>query len=144
MSRVSRRAIAACALAIALVAAACDGSSGTPAASPPPSGALGPVTPDAAAEAVRGLCDMAGDPDRDAAATTFFDRSHQTLHVLAAAAEVADRAAAARLLEAKQAIEADLREPVLPEAFGDHLDALLDATRGALDAIGLDAPACPP
>ncbi len=143
MARVSRRAIAACALAVAVLTVSCGGSGEPPAPSPLPSGSLGPVTPDAASEAIRGLCDMAGATDRDTAAATFFDRSHQTLHVIAAATEVVDRASAAQLLLAKQAIEADLREPVLPEDFGDHLGALLEATRGALGAIGLEAPACP-
>jgi hypothetical protein len=139
---VSRRAIALLALALAVAAGACAGS-GDAGPSPFPSGSLGPVTPAAASEAIRGLCEMVGATDREAAATVFLDRSHQTLHVIAAATDVVDRAAGARLLEAKQVIEADLTEPVLPDGFGDDVAALIDATRGALDAIDLDAPACP-
>jgi hypothetical protein len=63
--------------------------------------------------------------------------------VIAAAVEEVDRAVAAELLEAKQAVEADLTEPVLPAGFPDHVGSLLDATRAALDTLGLDAPDCP-
>jgi ribosomal protein S18 acetylase RimI-like enzyme len=110
---------------------------------PPPSGALGPVTPGAAEEAVRGLCDLRTATDRVEAEATFLDRSHATLHVIAAATEVRDRGAAADLLEAKQRVEADLAGGDLRPGFAADVRALIDATRAALAAIGLDAPACP-
>jgi hypothetical protein len=135
------RALLSIALAIAF--ASCGGSpDAEPSPSPLPSGVLGVVTPEAAREAVEGLCDIAGETDRDAAATIFFDRSHQTLHVVAAATEVVDRTAAANLLIAKQAVEEDLRQPILPNGFAGDVEVLLGALREALATIGLDAPAC--
>jgi len=130
--------------AIALVAAACGsdgGGNGDP--STPPSGALGPVTDQAAAEAVRGLCALESTTDRAEAEATFLDRSHETLHVIAAATEGQDRAAAADLLEAKQRVEADLAGADLPPDFAADVWALIQATHAALEGIGLDAPACP-
>jgi hypothetical protein len=100
------------------------------------------VTQDAVDEAILGLCEIEGAIDRDAAEAVFADRSHQTLHVIAAATEVVDRGAAAGLLVTKQIVEADLSEPALPTEFAADVQALLEATRGALQAIGLDAPAC--
>jgi hypothetical protein len=140
---VSRRALACLLLVTVLAGSACGGSGGEAEPSPLPSGSLGPVTPAAAGEAVLGLCEIADASERDPALTTFLDRSHQTLHVIAAAAEVADRGAAADLLEAKQAVEADLAEPVLPEGFAEDVASLLEATRAALSAIGLPSPDCP-
>jgi hypothetical protein len=69
---------------------------------------------------------------------TFFDRVHQPLHELAADAARADRAAAARLLESKQALERDLAgdASLLPT----DLDRLLEATRRAIAATGRPAP----
>ena len=141
---VTRRAvIVVLALAAAVAGTACPGSGAAEAPSPLPSGSLGPVTPEAAADAVLGLCEISGATERDAAATTFFDRSHLTLHVIAAATEVADRGASADLLEAKQVIEAELADPVLPGSFGRDVRTLLAATRRALEAIGLGSPPCP-
>lgn len=130
-------------LACAMVAAAC-GSDGGESDDPSilPSGALGPVTPEAAAEAVRGLCDLESATDRAEAEATFLDRSHETLHVIAAATEVRDRDAAADLLEAKQRVEADLVDLDLPPGFAADVGALIQASRAALDVIGLDSPAC--
>jgi hypothetical protein len=130
-------------VALGVLLASCGGSpDAEPSPSPLPSGSLGVVTPHAASEAILGLCEVAVATDRDVAATVFFDRSHQTLHVVAAATEVVDRTAAANLLIAKQAVEEDLVRPVLPPSFARDAEALLSATRKALTAIGLDAPAC--
>lgn len=136
-----RRASASTLLVLALLAAACRSDGGD--AAPLPSGALGPVTPQAAHESVLGLCEIVDAADRAEAEATFLDRSHATLHVIAAATEVRDRAAAADLLEAKQRVEADLAGDGLPSGFGADVESLIESTRAALDAIGLDAPACP-
>jgi len=144
MAHVSGRAGALLVILVATVTTSCGdygGDDGEP--SPLPSGSLGPVTPNAADEAVLGLCEIVHATDRDSAAAAFADRSHQTLHVIAAATEEDDRAAAAGLLIAKQLVEADLSEPTLPEGFAGDVEALLVATRGALEAIGLAAPPCP-
>jgi hypothetical protein len=137
---VARRVAPTLLLVLALGANGCDRSpEGTA-----PSGSLGPVTAEAADGAVAGLCELPAATDLASANATFQDRSHQTLHVIAAAAEVVDRPAAAALLAAKQRVEADLAEAALPDGFGDDVEALIVATRAALEAIGLDAPACGP
>jgi hypothetical protein len=123
---------------LGLLAAACGGED-----EPTASGSLGPVTQADADRAVLALCETAEATDLAAAAAPFHNRAHQTLHAIAAATEGRDRAAAAGLLAAKQRVEADLAETDLPPGFADDVEALLGATRAALDAIGLDAPACP-
>jgi hypothetical protein len=107
-----------------------------------PSGSLGVITAGAAAEALDAECELRGVTDRDHANALFFDRAHQTLHVLAAATEVVDRVPAAGLLEAKQVVESDLGADALPETFSADVAGLLDATRRALQAVDLPAPAC--
>ena len=122
---------------------ACDG--GTPGASPAPSGpsgSLGVMTADAGIQALAALCELRSVTDRDQANGVFFDHAHQTLHVLAAATEPVDRVPAAGLLEAKQVVEADLQADALPPSFPDDVRALLEATRAALEAVDLPAPAC--
>jgi hypothetical protein len=127
----------------AAMLAAC-GAAGTPAPPVPsgPSGSLGVVTAAAGAETVAALCDLRDTTARDAANATFFDRAHQHLHVLAAATENVDRVPAAGVLESMQVVEADLLSDRLPAGFGDHVEALLTATRTALEADGLPAPGC--
>ena len=129
-------------IALALTLAGCSEAGGGGVTEPAPSGALGPVSQDAADEAVLGLCAIVEAVDVGSASAEFQDRSHQTLHVIAAAADVADRDAAATLLEAKQRVEADLSRARLPEDFAGDVEALLEATRGALDAIGLEPAPC--
>lgn len=107
-----------------------------------PSGSLGIITAGAAAEAVGAICGLLDTTDRDEANALFFDGAHQTLHVLAAATEVVDRVPAAGLLEAKQAVEADLQADGLPGTFTVDVTDLLDATRRALRTVDLTAPAC--
>ena len=74
----------------------------------------------------------------DAARRAFIDRAHQPIHELATAVAREDRAVAARLLEAKQAVERDLDGGAAGLA-GD-LDRLLDATRRAIAATGQPPP----
>jgi ribosomal protein S18 acetylase RimI-like enzyme len=137
-----KRPAVALALVLSWCVAAC-GPSGDEDRSPRPSGALGPVTAEAAAEALRGLCDLRSVTDRVEAEAIFLDRSHATLHVIAAATEVRNRGAAADLLEAKQRVESGLAGADLPPDFAADVEALIEATRAALGAIGLEAPACP-
>jgi len=132
-------------VAIAVVASACGDDGDAADGEPLPSGSLGVVRPDAATAAVFGLCDLMSAAEVVDARATFQDRSHATLHVIAAAAEAAggDRASAAALFEAKQRVEAALARDELPPRFQRDVQNLIDTTRVALDAIGLDAPACP-
>lgn len=88
-------------------------------------------------EARDGVCaaaGLAGRGDVDGARTTFFDRSHQALHELAAAAGRSDRAATARLLEAKQRAEAGIEKAALSVA--DDLYELAVAAGQAIAAVG--------
>ena len=141
-SRAVRPVLAVTAVA-ALALAACGGAGAEPSPAPSgPSGSLGVMTADAGAAAVTALCELRDETDRDAANATFFDRAHQTMHVLAAATETTDRAAAAGVLETMQVVEADLRNHTLPAGFHDHVAALVVATRAALAADVLPAPPC--
>lgn len=80
--------------------------------------------------------------DLRAARNAFQDRVHGPLHDLAAAAAEADRSAAARLLEAKQRVEADLATNA--DSLAADLAALAPTVRAALVATGQPAPAaCP-
>jgi hypothetical protein len=135
------------ALGLVLVAlAACEGDGrgdgSGPSPSPLPSGSLGVVTQGAADEAVLGLCDLRDETDIAEANATFIDRSHQTLHVIAAAAEEVDRIASSALLEAKQRVEADLGQGALPPGFAVDVRFLLQAVRAAIDVIGLEPAGC--
>jgi hypothetical protein len=128
---------------VAILLTACGGAAARSDTAPSgPSGSLGVITAGLAAEALGAICEMRGATDRDEANALFFDRAHQTLHVLAAATEVTDRAPAAELLETMQAVEGDLQGDGLPETFSSDVANLLDATRGALGTVSLPAPPC--
>ena len=97
------------------------------------------------ATAARGLCDAVAEAaggDAAAARAAFFDGAHQPLHELAAETAERDRAVAARLLEAKQAVEAALDDTNgdLERAF----DQLVAATTDALGAIDAGSLPCAP
>lgn len=142
----SSHAVLVAVLIAAVAMAACrsaeDGS--LPSASVLPSGSLGVVTERDAEATVRGLCAVraAGPSERDRANALFYDRSHQELHVIAAATEVRDRPAAGRLLQAMLRVESDLRGRRLPATFGGDVEALIAETANAISAIGLTAPSC--
>jgi hypothetical protein len=129
-----------------LAGASSCGPSQTSVTPPAPSGSLGVVTAEDARRAVKALCEIAGreGTDRDAANAAFYDRAHQTLHVIAAAVEVRDRAAAAMLQQDKGVVEEDLARRRLPRSFADDVEALVGGTRDALARIGIDVPPCPP
>lgn len=88
-----------------------------------------------------GLCeaiDAAGRGDLAGAHGLFLSRSHSALHALAAALSDVDRAAAARLLEAKAAVEQSL-----PTAAADapaDLRRLAEATSRGIEALNLESP----
>ncbi len=130
-------------LSAALSCGADDGAADAGAA-PTASGSLGVVTQAAADRALEGLCTLStGSQTFADASSLFFDRVHEELHVIAAAAQVGHRTQAARLLQTKEEVEADLQGgTTLPDGFQDDVAALLDATRGALAAVGMSAPTC--
>ncbi|HEX2192478.1 MAG TPA: hypothetical protein VHH09_04740 [Acidimicrobiales bacterium] len=95
--------------------------------------------------AFEGLCAAraAAPTDVNSARTTFYDRSHDPLHSLARDLEPVDRVLAARLLEAKEVVESDLRgEPPPPSLAGD-LDRLREVTGQALARLSHPVPPCP-
>jgi hypothetical protein len=99
---------------------------------------------DAYGRALFGLCVARDQADHTPTRvrTTFFDRSHDTLHELARALEHVDRALTARLLEAKNAIEADLAVDQPPASLAADLDRLVVATRAGLRRLDEPAPGC--
>ena len=111
-------------LAITVLAATSCTSDGSPSGRSPSRVTVGLC---AAATAAR-----AGDATE--ARRIFFDRAHDPLHELAAAVGEQDRSAAARLLEAKEAVEAGLETGGADLA--DDLDQLVVATGAALVANG--------
>lgn len=87
------------------------------------------------------LCSVKAQADAGevaAARRTFFDSAHEPLHALASEAALRDRRAAARLLEAKEAVERGFAGP--PPALAGHLDGLVGASRSAIVATGAVAP----
>ena len=99
---------------------------------------------DAYGRALTGLCvarDQAGrTPAR--VRTTFFDRSHGTLHVLARALENVDRSSTARVLETMNRVEVDLAFDRPPASLRADLDRLIDATRAGVRRLDHAAPGC--
>ena len=73
--------------------------------------------------------------------SAFFDRAHDEIHRLAEEVTAEDAAAAARLLEAKQSVEAKLAEAedALPQ---DDFERLFVAIERALSEVERDAPNC--
>lgn len=121
--------VAAVAVAVAAVGCGDDGSSPMNASSP------------ALIESLCAARDTATAGDADEARTIFVDQVHDELHQLAADTDDADRDAAARLLEAKQRVEADLTDRT---ALADALEALAAATIDAIEANGDPRPdPCP-
>lgn len=118
-------------VAVVLVAGACGTDDDVTSAAPParPYDSL-----------YMGLCVARARASQPAAArTAFFDRApHQPIHELAAVVARDDRAAAARLLEAKQVVERDLAGDA--SGLAGDLDRLLDATGRAIVATGRPPP----
>jgi hypothetical protein len=102
------------------------------------------ATDDGYARALAGLClareQAAREPNQ--VRTTFFDRSHDTLHALARALAEVDRTRAARLLEAKNVVEVEVRSGPPPSSLPTDLDRLIAATRAALTRLDQPAPGC--
>lgn len=79
--------------------------------------------------------------DVDAARTTFYDRSHADVHVIARALEEVDRARAGRILLTKQRVEAELLSGGSP-TLSDDLRQLFLATRAGLRRLDVSVPEC--
>ena len=97
------------------------------------------------ADAFQGIClarRQAGAGNPQSARTTFFDRSHDTLHVLALAWEDVDRQKAGELLLAKQLVEADLEATPVRANLVQDLKRLADVTRSGLARLEISTPPC--
>lgn len=117
------RALVVALALVGLAAAACGGPE--PAATPTLLTALCEASAAAPADAVR-----------------IFERDvHRPLHDLAAQVTEGDRRVAARLLQAKNAVESAVEDP--GSGLQPRLDELVAATRDALVSVGMPAPACP-
>lgn len=94
--------------------------------------------------AVEGLCAARAEADADvySVSGTFYDRSHEALHTIARALEPVDRPLAARLLEAKEAVEADVSTRPPKPATAADLDHLIDVTRQGLARLSVTTPPC--
>jgi hypothetical protein len=98
------------------------------------------VSSDPYAPVLPGLCRSsaaARSGDVTGAERIFTDTLHGPLHDIARETAASDRGAAARLLEAKQAVERELgSSPSDPAALGSNLARLGDTTRAALVLTG--------
>ncbi len=137
------RAAGALLVAALALTTACRGDGSGPSATTAPSTTAPPGN--AYQVAFVGLClARASAPiDVNTARSTFYDRSHDALHSLASDLASVDRALAARLLEAKQAVESDFGAEPAPPSLGPDLDRLLEVTGQALARLSLPAPPCP-
>jgi hypothetical protein len=93
--------------------------------------------------AASGLCEASAgvdDGDIEGAESRFYDTVHQPLHDLAAEVSEVDRVIAARLLEAKEAVES--RFDTDPAGLGEALRSLESAVDESLTAIGHDLLPC--
>ncbi|MDP8938026.1 MAG: hypothetical protein M3O23_09925 [Actinomycetota bacterium] len=132
----------ALALALAVLGAGCGGDDG-PVTAVEVGEEKVPAT--RLADALQGVCQArahAAVGDVEQARRTFFDRSHDTLHVLALALEPVDRAKAGELLLAKQLVEADLESTPVREGLARDLGRLGEVTRSALARLEISTPAC--
>lgn len=97
------------------------------------------------AHAVDGLCDSRQDlADGNVAPATesFFDSAHAPLHEIADRLSDRDRAAAADLLEAKQAFEAGIEANEGSVSLSRGLDRLIIATVVGLNELDVDVTGC--
>jgi hypothetical protein len=91
------------------------------------------------------LCEASTKADKgdvDGAGKEFYDTAHQPLHDLAAEVSDVDRAVAARLLEAKEAVESSLEGD--QSELGDSFHSLIAAADQALTATGHSQTPCSP
>lgn len=97
------------------------------------------------ADSLQGIClarRQAATGNIEPARRTFFDRSHDTLHLLALALEASDRQTAGNLLLAKQLVEADLEATPVRTALTQDLGRLAEVTRSGLARLEISTPPC--
>lgn len=125
-------------MTLSLFAASCTGATGD---------STTPVAPAELNVALDGLCraeELAREGDVFEARRTFQNQSHAFLHELAARGNERARAAVARMLEAKQRVEAALGPEgnEAPAEVAGLLRNLEVATRDVSSALGTTAPRC--
>ena len=81
--------------------------------------------------------------DTDEARTVFDDEAHGPLHDLSAQVDDEDRAIAARLLEAKQAVESAVAEKAGVDELRPALEKLAAATADAVTEVEGEPGPCP-
>jgi hypothetical protein len=93
-----------------------------------------------------GICDSARQSGSsvDAARQTFFGQSHDGIHLIARGLQDVDRDASARLLEAKQKVEADFLSAAPGPQLATDLRTLAAVTRSSLAHFKVSAETCPP
>ncbi len=123
-------------LALAVLAASCNGADDTSADSVAVGGERVAVAPLVDAHAA--LCEAAIRPV--SARALFFDRAHESLHTVARAVEDVDRAQAAELLQAKEKVESELA--AAPVSLPDDLLRLAEVYRASLGRLAIEAPPC--
>ena len=135
---------------LGLLLGACGAAGGGDATTAPGATAGGTVTVNGQAvaegplrDAAAALCQATEQAsDRRAARVIFYDRAHDRLHDLAREVQRVDRPAAARLLEAKGAVERDLDSNLAAARLAVDLARLGAATAAALQAISIAPPSC--
>lgn len=80
--------------------------------------------------------------DVEEARGQFYSKVHSPLHDIARKAEEADRAVAARMLEAKNDVEQSFNTSAPADATTAALDRLLTRTAEALNSIGVTTSSC--
>lgn len=140
---------AALAMAAVLASSACGGSGGTSSGTAGTAAGGGAAASTAAAPplgaAVDGLCLARSQAHADPKSVrgTFYDRSHEPIHTIARELEAVDRALAARLLEAKEAVEVDVNAQPPAATLAADLDRLIDVARQGLARLSVPTGACP-
>ena len=131
--RPSRTPWRSTALWVTLMLGACSPAAGVSAT---------PSQPELGMPASSGVCQsIAALPDRSAAKRVFTNLAHDALHRLAADARLG-RAMSARVLEAMEKVEADLGRSPDVAPLRDDLVQLHTSLDAALQALGVEVPAC--
>jgi hypothetical protein len=93
-------------------------------------------------DVVPGLCATQRTADQTAARSSFYNRSHTGLHVIAQALEAGNRTLAGRLLISMQKVEADLAAANEPLARPHDVAQLVQTTRTGLARLSVPAADC--
>jgi hypothetical protein len=134
-----RLTLAGCALS--LLAVACSGAASSP-------GSLkvaGETVPTGQLSAIAdALCKAAGEAPADPAGAgqTFLGQAHDGIHLIARGLQGVDRKESAKVLVAKQAVEADLAGGADGPKLAADLERLAGATRSGLARLGLAVAPC--